>query len=99
MDNIPTKLDMFKANLSKQLKPKTSWWSLFGIIMFFFVPEIIAFFWGDRIVTYCNFMQQHTDDYMMQKLYGFSKILGENSILNIVIGLGLTGWFFYERRK
>ena len=99
MDKKPTKLDIFKANLLEQLKPKTSWGSLVGIFIFFFLPEIIAFFWGDKIIAYSNFMQSHTDDYMMQKMYGFLKMFGENSLLNIAIGLGLTGWFFYERRK
>lgn len=99
MDKKPTKLEIFKANLLKQLKPKTSWGSLIGIFIFFFLPEIIAFFWGDDIVKYSNFMQRHTDDYMMQKMYGYLKIFGENSLLNIAIGLGLTGWFFYERRN
>ncbi|MCF6173552.1 MAG: hypothetical protein L3J44_07225 [Campylobacteraceae bacterium] len=99
MDKEPTKRDIFKANLLKQLKPKTSWGSFVGIFIFFFMPEIIAFFWGDRIISYSNFMQQHTDVYLMQKMYGYLKMFGENSLFNIILGLGLTGWFFYEKRK
>ncbi|MFK5880969.1 MAG: hypothetical protein QM482_02040 [Sulfurospirillum sp.] len=93
------KFDIFKANLAKQLKPKTSWWSLAGIIVFFFFPEIIAFFWGDKIIAYSNLMQKHSDDYLMQKLYEILKMFGENSLFNIIVGTGLVIWFFYERRK
>ena len=99
MDKKITKFDIFKANLAKQLKPKTSWWSLVGIVFFFFVPEVVAFFWGDKIIAYSNLMQKHTDDYIIQKIYETLKMFGENSIFNIVVGIGLTGWFFYERRK
>ncbi len=91
--------DIFKKNLSKNLKPKTSWWSLVGIIFFFFVPEVVAYFWGDSIIVYFNMMQRGTDDYMKQKLYETLKTFGENSLVNIVVGLGLVGWFFYERRR
>lgn len=97
MDKNSTKLDIYKANLLQQMKPKTSWGSLVGIFIFFFLPEIIAYFWGDDIVAYSNLMQHNSDNYMAQKMYGFLKIFGENSYLNILIGLGLTGWFFYER--
>ncbi|NOX15275.1 MAG: hypothetical protein GXP61_04500 [Epsilonproteobacteria bacterium] len=94
-----SKFDLFKANLSKQLKPKTSWWSLVGIVIFFFVPEIIAFFWGDRIIDYFNYMEKQSDGYLMQKMFEILKTFGENSTFNIVVGLGLTVWFFYEKRK
>ena len=83
----------------KQLKPKTSWWSLIGIIIFFFVPEIIAFFWGEKIIAYSDLMQKHTDDFLMQKMYEMLKMFGENSLFNIILGLVFVVWFFYEKRK
>jgi len=95
----PKKSEIFKENILKQLRPKRSWWSLIGIAVFFFVPEIIAFFWGDRIINYSNFMQKHTDDYMMQKMYEMLKMFGENSMFNIILGFVFVVWFFYERRK
>ncbi len=93
------KSEIFKENILKQLRPKTSWWSLVGIVIFFFVPEIIAFFWGERIVAYADFMQKHTDDYLMQKMYDTLKMFGENSLFNIILGGIFVVWFFYERRK
>lgn len=93
------KSEIFKENMLKQLKPKTSWWSLIGIIIFFFVPEIIAFFWGEKIIAYSDLMQKHTDDFLMQKMYEMLKMFGENSLFNIILGLVFVVWFFYEKRK
>ncbi len=99
MDKRVKKFDLFKENLSKQLKPKRSWWSLVGIVFFFFVPEVVAFFWGDKIISYSDLMQKQTDDYLMQKFFETLKMFGENSIFNIIIGIGLVLWFFHERNK
>ena len=93
------KKEIFKQNLINQLKPKTSWWSLIGIIIFFFLPEVIAYFWGEDIIKYSDLMQKRTDDYLYQKLYESLKMFGENSIFNIILGFLFLGWFFYERRK
>jgi hypothetical protein len=93
------KSEIFKENVLKQLRPKTSWWSFVGIVVFFFVPEIIAFFWGEQIIAYSDFMQKHTDDFLMQKMYEMLKMFGENSLFNIILGFIFVAWFFYERRK
>ena len=84
--------------LKKQLKPGHSWWALIGIIVFFFVPEIIAFFWGDEITKYFLLKEQHSQDYFYKLLFKELKSLGENSILNLTIGFGFLIWFFKGRK-
>ena len=96
---MPKKSEIFKENLLKQLRPQASLWSLFGIVIFFFVPEIVAFFWGDKIVAFSDMMQKRTDDYVYQKLYESLKMFGENSTFNIILGFLFLFWWIYERKR
>ena len=36
------------------LKPSLSIWGVFGVILFFIVPEIIGFIWGVKIATWAH---------------------------------------------
>ncbi len=85
--------------LKKQLKPGHSWWALVGIIVFFFVPEIIAFFWGDEISKYFALKEKNSIDFLHKFLYGQLKSLGKNSIFNITLGIGFVVWFFKGRKE
>ncbi len=85
--------------LKKELKPGHSWWALAGIIIFFFIPEIAAFFWGDEITKYFALKEQHSSDYLHKLLYRKLKSLGENSILNLALGIGFLIWFFKGRKE
>jgi len=91
--------EKFKSELSDKMKPGTSWWALAGIVFFFFVPEIVAYVWGEEIIAYVKVMMNATDDYAGKKFYEMLTMFGENSILNILIGFGFVGWFFHERAK
>ncbi len=84
--------------LKNQLKPGQSWWALVGIILFFFVPEIIAFFWGDAIKKYFQMQEQISSSLFYKKLYHELQSLGENSWFNIILGVIFVVWFFYEKR-
>ena len=85
--------------LKNRLKPGKSWWALLGIVVFFFVPEIAAFFWGDEIKNYFALQEKNSIDVIHKFLYHSLKSLGENSILNISIGIAFVVWFFKERKK
>ncbi len=85
--------------LKKQLRPGHSWRALAGIIIFFFVPEIAAFFWGDEITKYFALKEQHSQDYLHKLLFKQLKSLGENSIFNLTIGFGFLIWFFKVRKE
>jgi len=83
--------------LKKQLQPGRSWWALVGIIFFFFLPELIAYIWGDEIVKYFTNLENSTTDSMYRFLYKQLKGLGENSLFNLSLGVIFLVWFFKVR--
>jgi len=89
------KLDEVK----EKLKPKATILALIGIIFFFFVPEGIAFFIGDEVKEYFYHLAKMYDDQFLQKVYKeVGDMLSENSIINILIGLGFVWWWWHERK-
>jgi len=85
--------------LKTKLQPGRSWWALFGIIVFFFVPEVAAFFWGDEISKYFSLKEQNSIDSMHKFLYHQLISLGENSIINILLGVIFVIWFFRLKKE
>ena len=84
--------------LKERIKPGKSYWALFGIIVFFFLPEFIAYFWGDSIKAF--FQAKEAISVGFNKiLYKELESLGENSTFNIILGVVFTIWFFKERFK
>ena len=84
--------------VKSQLKPGRSYWALAGIILFFFVPEIIALFWGESIVSFFQAKEaEATGAYKL--IYKTLQSLGENSLFNIALGVAFVVWFFKERKK
>jgi len=88
-----------RKRLLDSLRPRTSWLSLIGIVVFFFLPEIVAYFWGDRIERYFIHLAASETDEKLRKIYEMMEDFGEVSYLNVVLGLVFVGWFFYERGK
>ena len=93
------KFDSFKQNIHKQLKPKPTWKSLTGIFIFFFLPEIVAYFWGEELRAYCNTIINSTDDFMTKQIYKILQMFCENSLFNIFLGFTFLFWWLYERVK
>ncbi len=85
--------------LKKKLQPGKSWWALMGIIFFFFLPEIAAYFYGDEIKHFFALKAGSADSYLKVKLYTELETLGENSLFNILLGVLFTIWFFKARKK
>jgi len=82
------------------MKPATSYWSLLGIVFFFFAPEVISFFWGEELKKYFINISKNYSGTMLEKLYvELAQMISENSILNILIGLGFVYWWYHERQK
>ena len=85
--------------LKKKLQPGKSWWALMGIIIFFFLPEVAAYFYGDEIKHFFVLKASGADSYLKVKLYTELETLGENSLFNILLGVLFTIWFFRARKK
>ena len=84
--------------LKKKLHPGHTWWAFTGIIVFFFLPEIIAYYWGDEIIKYFALKEQNSADFIHKFLYKHLKSLGENSLFNIGLGFVFVFWFFSSKR-
>ncbi len=98
---IQEKLEKFKSHPAtkkslEQLKPKKTFWSLFGVALFFIVPEIVAFVWGDEITAYA---QHHLSQPLpLEEEYKYKMIemmFGEGSWFNLLFGIGLLVWAFF----
>ena len=80
----------------KQLKPTKSFWGIFSVILFFILPEIVAFVWGGDITSYCQ--TQLLQDISLEDEYyykGIEMLFGEGSWLNLFLGFGLLIWLFF----
>lgn len=80
-----------------QMKPKRTVWGFLGVILFFFIPEIIAFGWGASITVYAK-----TE--LLQYPHGFYAIWNEALIMlfedggswvNLGIGFAFLIWLFF----
>ena len=80
----------------QQLKPKKTLWSLAGVALFFIVPEIVAFIWGDAITAWA---QMHLAQPLpLEEEYKYKAIemlFGDPSYLNLLIGIALFIWAFF----
>ena len=83
-----------------KIKPQATLWALVGILFFFFVPEIVTFFWGVELKNYFLKVASSLDNPIMKQLYEkTAEMISENSILNIAIGFGFVYWWYQERKK
>jgi CDP-diglyceride synthetase len=82
----------------KSLKPQKSIWGFLGVVLFFIVPEIIAFIYGTDITAYANEALTHQNGYIEDLYYKALVELFENggSWLNLAIGLALIVWLFKD---
>ncbi len=84
--------------LKDQLKPGRSYFALAGIVLFFFLPEIAAFLYGDAIKAFFQAKEASSVGFY-KTLYNQLESLGEVSYLNIALGVAFSVWFFKEKFK
>jgi hypothetical protein len=78
------------------MKPTRSIWGFLGVIVFFIVPEIIAFIWGLEITAYASQALPHSSG--AQALYYEALIMlfeSGGSWINLAIGFALLVWLFF----
>ncbi len=80
----------------KSIKPQKSFWGIFGVVLFFIVPEIVAFVWGADITAYCQEQLAQNLTFEEKGLYqGLEYLFSEGSWLNLIVGLILLVWLFF----
>ena len=79
------------------LKPEKSLWGFAGVILFFIVPEIIAFIWGDEITRFAKEELIVATSGTKHYWYEFLVMLFESggSWLNLLLGIALLIWLFF----
>jgi len=94
--NIQTRIDhdprLQKAVTS--IKPKKTVWGILGIILFFFLPELITYLWQDELVSWAH---EHTitEPLEMQRmLYAQLEDMFRSGVswFNLVLGSLLLLW-------
>jgi hypothetical protein len=86
---------------AKSIKPSRTVWGISGILLFFILPEILAFWRGREIASWSHshFLQEPTligrgSYWLLEKLFQ-----GGGSYLNLLIGLGLLYWLLWDWKK
>ncbi len=70
------------------IKPKKTVWGILGIILFFFLPELITYLWQDELVSWTH---EHTltEPLEMQRMvYGQLESMFRSGVSWINLGLG-----------
>ncbi|QFR43132.1 hypothetical protein CVO_05490 [Sulfurimonas sp. CVO] len=80
----------------QSIKPQKNFWGIGGVVLFFIVPEIIAYIWGEDITKYANNELLKPQDFLNTQYYELLVMLFEEGIsyINLAIGIALLIWLF-----
>jgi len=80
----------------KSMKPEKSIWGFLGVVLFFIVPEIIAFIWGGAITEYAKSALLNEPGALKYYFDALIFLFEEGgSWVNLSIGLALLVWLFF----
>ncbi len=79
------------------MKPEKNFWGIGGVILFFIVPEFIAYIWGADITAYAKNELLSASGFLEQNYYELLVMLFEEGIsyLNLAVGIALLVWLFF----
>ena len=80
----------------KSQKPKKSVWGVLGIVLFFFVPELVTYIWQDELIRWAH-LHSITEPLEMQRwLYVQLEDMFKSGVswFNILFGSLLLLWLF-----
>lgn len=79
------------------MKPEKNFWGIGGVVLFFIVPEIVAYMWGADITVYAKNELLSAPDFLEEKYYELLVMLFEEgmSYLNLAIGIALLVWLYF----
>ena len=79
------------------MKPERSIWGAFGIIIFFILPEVIAFFYATQITAYANAQLLVVNPVEVHYFYKMLVMMFEDGVsyFNLIMGFGLLIWLFF----
>ncbi len=79
------------------MKPQKSIWGFLGVILFFILPEIVAFFYGADITAFAKAQLLLANSFEMHYYYKALEMMFEDGVswLNLIIGFALLIWLFF----
>jgi len=86
---------------AQSLKPNQSVWGVLGVVLFFIVPEIAGFIWGEEITEWAHVGTLTEPTEMGRRLYWILEKLFEDggSWVSMSIGVLLLVWLFWDWKK
>jgi len=86
----------FKKSLVS-MKPNKNIWGFLGVVVFFILPEVIAYFWSVDITTYANEALTLSTSTFSSYYYEALVLLFEDGIswFNLAFGFVLLVWLFF----
>ena len=81
------------------IKPKKTVWGILGIILFFFLPELITYLWQDELISWAH-MHSITEPLEMQRmLYAQLESMFADGVSWFNLGLGTVLLLWVLRSK
>jgi len=79
------------------MKPNKNIWGFLGVIIFFILPEIIAYFWSENIVFYATEALKNQTSSFSSYYYEGLVLLFEDGMswFNLAFGFALLIWLFF----
>lgn len=96
LDNLKNNPE-FQDKLQK-LKPKRNIWGILGVVLFFFVPEVVNVLYYKEITAWIMNLIHNAPQTPMSELLEWmtaKTFTGEVSYLNISLGVALLVWLFW----
>ncbi len=100
-EKIKTKVKIIKENPKvqeavKSMKPDRTIWGFLGVVLFFILPEIVAFIWGVEITQYA-YDSLATASATQSYYYDGLIMLFEDggSWFNLILGFVFLAWLFF----
>ena len=73
----------------EKIKPKKSIWGILGIVVFFFLPELVTYIWQDELISWAH-LHSVTEPLDMQRwLYTQLEEMFASGVSWVNIGLGV----------
>jgi len=91
----------FQSKL-QEMKPKKSIWGILGVVLFFFVPEVINVLWYKEITAWITELIQTAPKTSVSELLEWTTgkvFTGEISLFNIGLGIAFLVWIFWDDIK
>ena len=91
----------FQSKL-QEMKPKRSIWGILGVVLLFFVPEVINVLWHEEIKAWISELLKTAPVTKVSELLEWmtGKVFtGEVSFFNIGVGVAILVWIFWDDIK